>query len=143
MLNIGRVSGSKRRFGWLMPFAVLLLSIGCGSSGPSLESLSRNAMATPELSFVEPVSVIESTGTERGENFLSEPVRVTTFFEVAPSQRDDAVEELLEQAQESGFDPLNALPESDWPLAKYVATNDDGLMLSITVSETNLGVELR
>lgn len=101
-------------------------------------------MASPELSFTEPLSVVESAGAPApNSNFLSEPARFTTFFEFDASQRDTAVDELLEQARQSGFEPVNQLPESAWPLAKYTATDAGDIMLSITVSESNLGVELR
>ena len=64
-------------------------------------------------------------------------------FEFDQSQRDEAVEELLEQASTAGFVVGNQLPASAWPFAKYVGTDADGIMLSITVSAQNVGVEVR
>jgi len=99
-------------------------------------------MASPELSFVEPVQVVESAGQEPSDVFFTAPPRLTTFFEFDEEQRDLAVDELLVQAEAAGFSLVNQLPDDSWPLAKYTATDADGVVLSITVSATNLGVEL-
>ena len=118
--------------------AVLLASC---SGGQSLSALSGNAMASPELSFAEPLEVVEVERRDLPASLLSTPARFTTFFEFDSSQRDAAVEELLAQAVEAGFNLENQLPDSDWPLAKYKGTNGN-IVLSITVSAMNVGVEL-
>ena len=120
--------------------AVAVLLTSCGG-GQSLSNLSGNAMASPELSFVEPLEVVEVERRDLQASLLSTPARFTTFFEFESSQRDLAVEELLAQAVEAGFDLENQLPDSDWPLAKYKATNGN-VVLTITVSAMNAGVEL-
>ena len=121
---------------------VLMAVVGACGGGQSLGTLTDNAMASPELSFVEPVEVVEVEGESLPAGALSTPARFTTFFEFGEDQRDLAVEELLAQASEAGFELENQLPESDWPLAKYKAIDVDGVVLTITVSAMNIGAEL-
>ena len=125
------------RSGSIVVIGVLLL-VSCGGLG----ALSGNPMARPVLSFVEPVEVVELEGDRRGRSQLSPPARLTTFFEFEADQRDLAVRELLEQAADAGFDLENQLTALDWPLARYRATDSEGIVLTITVSAQNIGVEL-
>ena len=135
-----RADGCKMKRVVVIGLTVAVLLASC-SGGQSLSALSRNAMASPELSFVEPLGIVEVERRNLPASALSTPARFTTFFEFDSSQRDAAVEELLDQAVDAGFELENQLPDSDWPLAKYKATNGN-VVLTITVSAMNAGVEL-
>ena len=126
--------------------AIVLLAVavafalGRRNGDTTLNTLANSPMSSPVLSFTEPVDVVRVERT--GAGALPTPARLTTFFAFDEGQRDLAVEELLAQATDVGFDLENQLPESDWPLAKYTATNDKDIKLSITVSAENVGVQL-
>ena len=127
--------------------AIVLLAVavafalGRRNRDTTLNTLANSPMSSPVLSFTEPVDVVRVERTGAGA-LPTTPARLTTFFAFDEGQRDLAVEELLAQATDVGFDLENQLPESDWPLAKYTATNDKDIKLSITVSAENVGVQL-
>jgi len=80
---------------------VLLAGCGQGRDLDSFASLRANPMASPTLSFAVPTSFSGSAGGNVGLEVQS---RVSTVFGIDESETEQAIGELLAQAEAAGFE---------------------------------------
>jgi len=118
--------------------ALAALLTACASE-PDLQALSDHLFASPELSFVEAVNVVEVEGESSPDG---EPPRLTTFFEFEADQREQAVDELLRQGTSAGFMLSTPVETTGDPVIQYTGIDNDGFAVTITVSDTSADVEL-
>ena len=113
----------------------------------SLRALLRNPMSKPRLSVGELNYQTDSLGV-RYNRYVRKPSRVWSFYRFEVGQQPVVLEELLNQAEDAGYEMQDMLGPETLPLAQFRGKRASGLrrqrdVLTITASQQNVGVELR
>ena len=113
----------------------------------SLRALVRNPMSKPRLPVGQLSYRTDLVGV-RYNRYVRKPSRVWSFYKFEEDQQTRVLEELLNQADDAGYEMADMLGHETLPLAQFRGKRTSGLrrqrhMLTITASQQNVGVELR
>ncbi len=113
----------------------------------SLKALLGDPMSEPRLSVGQLSYRTNSLGA-RYRYFARKPSRVWSFYKFEEDQQTRVLEELLNQAEDAGYEMDDILGPETLPLAQFRGTRIAGRrrqrdVLTITASQQNVGVELK
>lgn len=113
----------------------------------SLRALISNPMSEPQVSVGQLDYRANLLGV-RYNRYVGKPSRAWSFYRFEEDQQTRVLEELLNQAEDAGYEIRDVLRHETLPLAQFrgkriADRRRQSDMLTITASQQNVGIELR